>query len=192
MLATQLSQQASCGVLSAGAHSSTAEVEHELMDLWNAVEKDKVVQAARRAAAACNRTRMEPAQPPLKKVTVPVIMAAVPGVDVNLCTAAASEALNRSVCCPDELRSGSVSLACCLLWRVHSAWLTSHIFRQGFTGLSARCCMAASVLAGPYSVSMEPAKHSFKKCHKSCLADCIAVVIQCSFSTLLQRNNVCP
>ena len=52
----------------AGAHSSTAEVEHELMDLWNAVEKDKVVQAARRAAAARNKTRMEPAQPPLKKV----------------------------------------------------------------------------------------------------------------------------
>jgi len=43
-------------------------VEHELMDLWNAVEKDKVVQAARRAAAARNKTRMEPAQPPLKKV----------------------------------------------------------------------------------------------------------------------------
>ena len=58
----------------AGAHSSTAEVEHELMDLWNAVEKDKVVQAARRAAAARNKTRMEPPQPqapaqaPLKKV----------------------------------------------------------------------------------------------------------------------------
>ena len=56
----------------AGAHSSTAEVEHELMDLWNAVEKDKVVQAARRAAVARNKTRMEPAhaqpQAPLKKV----------------------------------------------------------------------------------------------------------------------------
>ena len=51
-----------------GAHSSTAEVEHELMDLWNAVEKDKVVQAARRAAAARNKTRLDPAQPPHKKV----------------------------------------------------------------------------------------------------------------------------
>ena len=42
------------------------------MDLWNAVEKDKVVQAARRAAVARNKTRMEPphaqAQAPLKKV----------------------------------------------------------------------------------------------------------------------------
>ena len=38
------------------------------MDLWNAVEKDKVVQAARRSAAARNRTRLEPGQPPLKKV----------------------------------------------------------------------------------------------------------------------------
>ena len=38
------------------------------MDLWNAVEKDKVVQAARRAAVARNKTRMDPAQPPLKKV----------------------------------------------------------------------------------------------------------------------------
>ena len=57
----------------AGAHSSTAEVEHELMDLWNAVEKDKVVQAARRSAAARNRTRLEPGQPPLKKVcTLPM------------------------------------------------------------------------------------------------------------------------
>ncbi|KAL3163007.1 hypothetical protein ABBQ32_009439 [Trebouxia sp. C0010 RCD-2024] len=56
-------------VLPAGAHSSTAEVEHELMDLWNAVEKDKVVQAARRAAVARNKTRMDPAQPPLKKAT---------------------------------------------------------------------------------------------------------------------------
>lgn len=71
----------------AGAHSSTAEVEHELMDLWNGVEKDKVVQAARRAAAARNRTRMEPAQPPLKKVTTSVIMAAVPEVEVGKCTA---------------------------------------------------------------------------------------------------------
>ncbi len=52
------------------------------MDLWNAVEKDKVVQAARRAAAARNRTRMEPAQPPLKKVTSSVTMAAVPEVEV--------------------------------------------------------------------------------------------------------------
>ena len=52
-----------------GVHHSTAEVEHELMDLWNAVEKDKVVQAARRAAAARNKTRMEPAQAPLKKVS---------------------------------------------------------------------------------------------------------------------------
>lgn len=42
------------------------------MDLWNAVEKDKVVQAARRAAVARNKTRIEPpqaqAQAPLKKV----------------------------------------------------------------------------------------------------------------------------
>lgn len=59
----------------AGAHSSTAEVEHELMDLWNAVEKDKVVQAARRAAAACNKTRMEPSQPPLKKVKALAVVA---------------------------------------------------------------------------------------------------------------------
>ena len=51
------------------------------MDLWNAVEKDKVVLAARRAAAARNRTRMEPAQPPLKKVTSSVTMAAVPEVE---------------------------------------------------------------------------------------------------------------
>ena len=45
------------------------------MDLWNAVEKDKVVQAARRAAVARNKTRMDPtqaqAQAPLKKVLHP-------------------------------------------------------------------------------------------------------------------------
>lgn len=52
----------------AGAHNSTAEVEHELMDLWNAVEKDRVVQAARRSVAARNRTHVDPGQPPLKKV----------------------------------------------------------------------------------------------------------------------------
>lgn len=40
------------------------------MDLWNAVEKDKVVQAARRSAAARNRTRLDPSQPPVKKVGV--------------------------------------------------------------------------------------------------------------------------
>ena len=40
------------------------------MDLWNAVEKDKVVQAARRAAVARNKTRMEPTQPPQKKVNL--------------------------------------------------------------------------------------------------------------------------
>lgn len=51
-----------------GTHSSTAEVEHELMDLWNAVEKDKVVQVARRAAAARSRTRQDPNQPPIQKV----------------------------------------------------------------------------------------------------------------------------
>jgi hypothetical protein len=83
--------------LSAGAHSSTAEVEHELMDLWNAVEKDKVVQAVRRAAAARNRTRMEPAQPPFKKVMIVVIVAAVTEVEVGTRTAATSEEPRRSI-----------------------------------------------------------------------------------------------
>ena len=63
-----------------GAHSSTVEVEHELMDLWNAVEKDKVVQAARRAAAARSKTRMEPAQPPLKKVQLPMLLLHLPSL----------------------------------------------------------------------------------------------------------------
>ena len=48
------------------------------MDLWNAVEKDKVVQAARRAAAARNKTRMDPSQPPLKKVLSPWLLSLVP------------------------------------------------------------------------------------------------------------------
>lgn len=57
----------------AGTHNSTAEVEHELMDLWNAVEKDRVLQANRKAAAARSRTRQDPSQPPLKKVLVPAL-----------------------------------------------------------------------------------------------------------------------
>ena len=81
------------------------------MDLWNAVEKDKVVQAARRAAAARNRTRMEPAQPPLKKVTIAGIMAAVHEAEEGLGTAATSEAPSRSVCSLDELGTASVDVA---------------------------------------------------------------------------------
>ncbi len=57
------------------------------MDLWNGVEKDKVVQAARRAAAARNRTRTVPAQPPLKKVMIVVILAIVTEVEVGTCAA---------------------------------------------------------------------------------------------------------
>ena len=57
------------------------------MDLWNGVEKDKVVQAARRAAAARNRTRMEPAQPPLKKVISVVILALLTELEVGTCAA---------------------------------------------------------------------------------------------------------
>ena len=81
------------------------------MDLWNAVEKDKVVQAARRAAAARNRTRMEPAQPPLKKVTIVGIMPAVHEAEVGVCTAATSEAASRSVCCLDEVGTASMDVA---------------------------------------------------------------------------------
>lgn len=56
-------------VLPTGTHNSTAEVEHELMDLWSAVEKDRVLQANRKAAATRSRTRQDPSQPPLKKAT---------------------------------------------------------------------------------------------------------------------------
>ena len=154
---------ASCGVLSAGAHSSTAEVEHELMDLWNGVEKDKVVQAARRAAAARNRTRMEPAQPPLKKVMIAVIMATVHEV-IGVCAAAASEDPRRIACCLDERGTGSVSDA----WPKWLALQASFIIiikthlQIGITGFPTRGCIAATSSCCPCSISMEPEKYSSK------------------------------
>lgn len=60
------------------------------MDLWNAVEKDKVVQAARRAAAARNKTRMDPSQAPLKKVLQPWLLSLVP---LPLCVGTRSSGL---------------------------------------------------------------------------------------------------
>ncbi len=130
------------------------------MDLWNGVEKDKVVQAARRAAAARNRTRMEPAQPPLKKVMIAVIMATVHEV-IGVCTAATSEEPRRSACCLDELGTGSVSDA----WPKWLALQASFIMiikthlQIGITGFPTRGCIAATSSCCPYSISMEPEKY---------------------------------
>ncbi|KAK9817311.1 hypothetical protein WJX72_012503 [[Myrmecia] bisecta] len=50
-----------------GAQESTAEVEHELMDLWSSVEKDKAAQRERLQDVRRNRTRRDPDALPLKK-----------------------------------------------------------------------------------------------------------------------------
>ena len=52
----------------AGCQNSTAEVEHELMDLWSSVEKTKAARDAQRESLKRSKTRSDPAQGTLAQV----------------------------------------------------------------------------------------------------------------------------
>ena len=52
----------------AGCQNSTAEVEHELMDLWSSVEKTKAAREAQRDSMKRSKTRSDPAQGTLAQV----------------------------------------------------------------------------------------------------------------------------